>query len=332
MDVDVSIVLSTYNRSAGVVRALEALLRQSGEDLRYEVIVVDNNSTDNTRGVLDRLIAENPNKLRYVFEARQGLSYGRNAGIVNAKAGIIAFTDDDVQAASDWVYQIKTGFASHEGIEYIGGKVLPQWPGEPPAWLTRSHWAPLALLDYGDSPFFIGTDRRLCLVGANFAFRRRAFEQVGLFNTEFQRVKASVGSLEDHEMLIRLWNRNLRGLYSPKLIVTAEIERERMEKAYHRRWHRGHGHFNSVLRAEEMERSRFRILGAPAHLYRQAFTDIWGWFGAMIRRHPLEAFVCELRLRFFVGFVSNRWREYFGGKSLPAKIQLPSDHVSRTKS
>jgi len=221
---EVSIVISTYNRCELLGEALRALFSQSDAHLDFEVIVVDNNSSDQTRHLVQSLAAQNPEKLKYFFEAKQGLSYGRNRGIANAKASIIAFTDDDVRVARDWIHQIKNGFEANPEIDFLGGKVVPRWHTAPPSWLTPAHWAPLALLDYGDQPFFVDSRKQLCLIGANFAFRRRAFEKVGLFKTEFQRVKNGIGSLEDHEMLLRLWGADSSGLYLPALVVTAEIE------------------------------------------------------------------------------------------------------------
>ena len=291
---------------------MQALLAQSPAHLQFEILVVDNNSTDQTRSLVQSLAAENREKLKYFFEPKQGLSYGRNTGIANAKASIIAFTDDDVRVAPDWVYQIQAGFEAHSDIDFLGGKVVPQWPSAPPAWLTVAHWEPLALLNYGDQQFFVDSANQLCLIGANFAFRRRAFEKVGLFKADFQRVKNDIGSLEDHEMLLRLWRSNSRGLYLPELVVTADIEPGRMEKQYHRRWHTGHGHFYAALRSDEVERSKFgKILGVPAHLYRQALKDTLGWASSTIRNRRDEAFAHELQLHYFCGFLRRRWRDLF---------------------
>lgn len=310
---DVSIVISTYNRCELLDGALRALLSQAPADLAYEILIVDNNSTDQTRRVAETLAAQNPEKLKYLFEPKQGLSYGRNAGIAAAKAPIIAFTDDDVRVAADWIVQIKAGFAANPDIDFLGGKVMPSWPMEPPPWLTKANWSPLALLDYGDRPFIVDSEKQLCLIGANFAFRRRAFDKVGLFKTDFQRVKDGIGSLEDHEILLRLWRAGSRGLYLPELVVTAEIEPGRMEKRYHRRWHASHGRFYAALHAEEVERSKLgRLFGVPAHFYRQALGDLAGWIGAGIRHQPAEAFTRELGLRYFGGFAMCRWREFFG--------------------
>ena len=318
MQIDVSVILSTYNRCSQLGPALEALLAQSTASFNYEILVVDNNSSDGTRELVQSLIARNPENLRYLFEAKQGLSYGRNAGISTSHAPIIAFTDDDVRVSPDWVAQIKREFDAYPNIDFLGGKVLPRWVSPPAPWLTREHWAPLALLDYGDQSFYVDAAKRLCLIGANFAFRRRVFDELGMFKTDFQRVKDGIGSLEDHEMLLRLWHANRKGLYFPHIIVTAEIESERLQKSYHRRWHAGHGRFYAALRDEEIERSDIgRICGVPAHFYRQALHAGLGWIASSLGNRPDEAFSQELRLRYFVGFSSRRWREFFARKRQP---------------
>ncbi len=97
--------------------------------------------------------------LRYVFEGQQGLSYARNAGVAAARAPLIAFTDDDVRAACDWVVSIKRAFDEHPEVDCIGGKVLPRWLSDPPLWLTREHWPPLALVDYGETQFYTNFSR-----------------------------------------------------------------------------------------------------------------------------------------------------------------------------
>ena len=312
---DVSIVISTYNRCGLLEGALQALLSQTPAGVAYEILVVDNNSTDQTRPTVEGLAAKNPERLRYFFEPRQGLSYGRNTGIDAAKATIIAFTDDDVRVAADWVWRIKHGFEENADIDFLGGRVVPRWPAEPPSWLTRANWSPLALLDYGDQSFYVDSGNQLCLIGANFAFRRRAFDKAGLFKTDFQRVKDGIGSLEDHEFLLRLWRVGGKGLYLPDLVATAEVEPDRMEKHYHRKWHASHGRFYAALHSEEVERSKLgKFFGVPAHMYRQALNDFVGWIGASIRRHPAEAFTRELGFRYFGGFVSRRWREFFGSQ------------------
>src|SRR3954462_2981411 len=131
----VSAIVSTHNRCASLRRTLESLWSQELSDgCTYEVIIVDNNSTDATRSVVEGEIARGFPALRYLFEPRQGVSFGRNAGIAAARAPILAFTDDDNQVGPQWVATIKRLFDSHPELAAVGGKVLPKWPDPVPMW------------------------------------------------------------------------------------------------------------------------------------------------------------------------------------------------------
>lgn len=307
----VSVVISTYNRGALLESALRSVLaQQEPATPLFELIAVDNNSADGTREIIEHVAAMDE-RVRYVFEPRQGLSYARNAGILAARAPFIAFTDDDVRAEADWVAAVVRAFDEHPDADVVGGRVLPLWPSAAPAWLTGDHWAPLALVDHGEAPIAITSSRPIALIGANVAFRRGVFDAVGLFGTDFQRVKDGIGSLEDHEFLLRLMRTGRHGVYDPRIVVHAEIQPNRMERAYHRRWHTGHGHFHALLRSEQMESTSLgRLFGVPAHLYRQALGDVFGWARATMAGRRSAAFHHEVRLRFFCGFFQTRGREF----------------------
>src|SRR5262249_38701303 len=120
-EVDISVVITTHNRCALLPGALKDVLSQEPSGPRYEVIMVDNNSTYQTRETIQSFIESGNSNLRYVFEARQGISYGRNAGIAHANARIIAFTDDDVRVAPNWVSNIKRAFDEHSEVDFVGG-------------------------------------------------------------------------------------------------------------------------------------------------------------------------------------------------------------------
>jgi glycosyltransferase involved in cell wall biosynthesis len=287
-------------------------LAQRTPPIAIEIIVVDNNSTDATAAMVREVASSTP-MVRYVFEAAQGISYARNTGWALARGTIIAFTDDDVRVAPDWAARIHAAFAAHGEVDCVGGKVLPFWPTPPPSWLTREHWTPLAVLDYGDVPLRLDRNDARCLVGANMAFRRDVFHRVGGFSPAVQRVKDGIGSIEDHEFLIRLWDSGGRALYLPDLVVESPVDPRRLKKAYHRRWHYGHGHFHAVMRLKELERSAAgRLLDVPAHLYRQYLVDAAAWLNRVMRGQLDEAFLYEARMRFFWGFFRTRRREHIG--------------------
>lgn len=307
-------VVSSYNRADVLRNTLHSLTHQAGPDLSYEVIIADNNSTDATRQVVESFIAEGGGvDVRYVFEPKQGVSYGRNAGILAAKGSIIAFTDDDVAVASNWVATIVRLLEKHPDAACVGGKVFPQWDRPAPRWLTREHWGPLALLDYGDTAFYVNASRRLCLITANVAFRREVFDNVGFFSPHVQTFKR-VAATEDHELLLRLWRKGGQGLYAPELTAATAVVPERLTKTYHRTWHHRHGGFMALMRDDDFEKSRFgHFFGVPGHVYRQAFVEVGRYLFALVRRGPDAAFVHETRLWSLLGFLLTRWK----GPSLP---------------
>jgi len=305
---DVSVVVPTYNRSALLQRALLSLFSQRPDRLNFEIIVIDNNSSDDTSDVVAAMQAKSPVTLRYVRETRQGNAYARNAGIDAAQAPVIAFLDDDVVADENWVQTIKTTFDRDPQIAFVGGRVLPLWESEPPSWLTTSHWAPLALLDYGQEERTIAGDAPLGLLTANMGVRREVFDRVGKFSPALQRVKGSIGSMEDHEFLLRMCRSGKSGMYLPELITRGAVEPERLTKAYHRRWHTGHGRFYAVMNDPEWERSSFRLLGVPGHLYREAANNALTWVSRTLTGNKEAAFLNECHLRFFRGFFVQRSR------------------------
>ncbi len=314
----VSVVLCTLNRRALLEGALDALVRQQDAPA-YEVLLVDNGSTDGTAVLADAVRRRFPS-LRYLLEPRRGLAHARNAGVALARGAYIAFTDDDVRVAPDWVRTIADAFAAAPRAACVGGPVLPQWPAAPPAWLTRDHWAPLALVDYGPDPLVVSHARPLCLVGANVAFRAEPLAGVGLFDPLLQRVGDGVGSVEDHDLLIRLWDAGGHGVYWPALKVVADVQAERLTLAYHRRWHRGHGRFCARMGWSLLEATGLgTVLGVPAHMYRRATTDAAVWVRSRLLRAEADALAADMRLQFFAGFMWERIRRGAGGR----KLRLP---------
>ena len=181
----------------------------------------------------------------------------------------------------------------------------------PPGWLTERHWGPLAIVDYGEQPFYVSAHNQLCLLTANMAIRKEALELIGRFQPELQRVRNRVGSMEDHELLLRLWKRQRQGMYVPELVVAADIEIDRLAKKYHRRWHFGHGYFYAAARLEDMERSHVgSFIGVPAHLYRGAALDAMRWLGSVVRGNLNRAFDYEIARRFFAGFLRRRYKDF----------------------
>jgi glycosyltransferase involved in cell wall biosynthesis len=293
----VSVVVPTRNRAEAISVALEALARQQGHT-SHEVIVVDNNSTDTTRDIINGLRGSFSVPLHYVFETRPGPSHARNAGIAAARAPLLAFADDDVQVETDWIDRIQALADRHPAIECFGGKILPVWHEPPPAWLDRRHWSPLALTDHGDVAFTVSAARPLCLISANLAVRRQAFERVGGFSPDFPRA-------QDHEWQLRFWRGGGVGMYDPSLVVWADVTPDRLTRRYHRRWHLEHGRFSARMHLRELtDRSgglregalpEFRRwAGVPRFLVRMLATECLATLRHTLRRAPLSETLAHL--------------------------------------
>ncbi len=341
---DLSVVVSTYNRADRLPLALDALLEQAG-DVPYEIIVVDNNSTDRTRDVVEAIAAKWHGKIRYAFEPRQGLSHGRNTGIAQSSAPLVAFTDDDVRVAADWVSQLKRVFDEHPEASYVGGPVLPNFLQPPPPWLTKSHWAPLALQDYGPEGIVTGKERGMCLVGANMTFRRNVFERVGTFSPALGRIKDGIGSTEDHDMQLRVWRAGMQGLYDPSPIVMADVTPDRMVKAYHYRWHRGNGRHCAMMRLREFvptdvgpvtePQDLVTLFGSPAFVHVDLVRYAYLWAQAVLRRD--DSMFYANQLRHVWSYITTRYQLFVADKPRSVPIELMTflrsyirKHLNRT--
>jgi glucosyl-dolichyl phosphate glucuronosyltransferase len=323
-----SVVIATYNRAADL-RATLASLAGLHPDGAWEVLVVDNNSTDDTRIVVEHAAASFPAPLRYVFEREQGRSPALNAGIRVAQGEIIVTTDDDVRVEADWLDRAAAGLA-RLACDYVGGRVLPIWGGPRPAWLPDrggKHWAVIALLDYGTQPIEFGARVPL---GVNMAFRRDAFDRAGLFDPQTGRKAGTLLGQEVREWCIRARAAGVRGFYVPDLVLRHIIPASRLNKAYFRRWFYWRGvsrallYERSGLDMEAPERTTldFRtvphVFGVPRYLYRKTLAATGQCIAATLRRDALAAFDHELWVWFFAGIVRQRWTDRRGVRTRAA--------------
>lgn len=297
---DLTVVLSTYNRAALLGDAVRSLLALDPGSPPHEIVVVDNNSRDDTRAVVEALIPDSAGRLRYVFEGRQGLSNARNAGIANARGRLVAFTDDDVRVDPGWAAAVVRAFDAHPEVLFVGGKVLPMWPSPPPPWLTELQWGPLALLDAGPAGFETNAARAMCFVGANVAFRRETFDRYGNFDPRHHHKTGAVTAVEDHEFELRLYVAGERGWYEPTAIIHAEVQSNRLTKRYHRKWHHDHGRaavwllpprhvFDENWVARPAPPDARLLLGVPLFHYRGLLRAAGAWLRATARGRADEA-------------------------------------------
>jgi glucosyl-dolichyl phosphate glucuronosyltransferase len=249
--VQISVILCTYNRCEALAKALESVGGSVlPESVGWEVLIVDNHSTDRTRDVAAEFCRRYPDHFRYVFEPRQGKSHALNTGIAEARGTVLAFMDDDVIVEPTWLKNLTAPLLSGEWIG-SGGRVLRDWTSQPPPWLAiegryqKMAW-PLVSSDFGSEP----TELKLPPCGTNMAFRREVFETYGCFRTDLgpQGNEVRDGSeptpqaertprcCEDSEFVQRLLDSGKRLRYEPSAVVYHPVVEARLTKGYFLRW------------------------------------------------------------------------------------------------
>lgn len=177
----ISVVVPAYNRAERLLVALDSLVAQDYEKDKFEILIVDNNSSDETRNVSLKYIDDHPQvSIRYIFEPRQGLVYARHAGVKNAAFEILSFTDDDAILSTAWLKEISHVFALNNQVAAVAGKITIRWDETPPEWVLP--YEPLlGRLDYGDE---IRIEKNLFINGGNFSIKKSVLYQLGGFNPD----------------------------------------------------------------------------------------------------------------------------------------------------
>ena len=199
-----SVVVPTFNRAHSLGSTLKSLLAQE-TDYPYEVIVVDNNSSDETESVVRVLERTMHGRLWYVFERPQGLSAARNAGLTAARGEIIAFLDDDVIAPPTWAEALVEVYRAHPDAWGVGGKIIIHPPAVCPRWFDQTSpvfTAYLSGVDLGDNTIRLKPPFKI--YGANFSVRRDVFSSVGVFKSQFGRIGACLLGYEETELCFRI--------------------------------------------------------------------------------------------------------------------------------
>jgi glycosyltransferase involved in cell wall biosynthesis len=208
---ELNIVIATYNRESNLRVFLSELTRQVvPENLLWKVVVVDNNSNDATRQVVEQFIAETPHRFQYVFEPRQGKSIALNAGVLVSTGDVLVFTDDDCIPDPRWLATIASEFAKDNVLDVLGGRVA----------LYNQADRPVTIRDFPDRTLIDSSDKLfLYLVGANMSVRRKVFELIGNFDP-FLGPGSRLGAvMEDLDFLYRAFRQGLKMVYAPEVKV-----------------------------------------------------------------------------------------------------------------
>ncbi len=209
-----SVIITTFNRSQTLVKCLETLCDLDYPKEDYEVIIVNNNSSDNTEEVALNFIEQNPDTdIKYYFVPRPGQVYARQIGILASKNEVLSFTDDDGLLVNDWLKEVAKVFNMSDEIVGVAGKIEILWDKTPPAWVIN-YEEQLGKLDYGDNEKY---EVGLYMNAGNLHIKKDVLIEVGGFNPEM------VGEwlIGDGEtgLWLRLKKRNMKIGWAPKALM-----------------------------------------------------------------------------------------------------------------
>jgi len=286
----ITVILCTHNRARSLAAALESIVTQTlRQNVGWEILVVDNNSSDETRQVVDDFRGRYPERVRYLFEPQQGISHARNSGVRNARGDILTFIDDDETAEPEWLQNLTANLFGGEWAG-AGGRILPIWTCARPSWLSDDSSltsAPLAMFDAGSeageltqSPF-----------GANMAFRREVFDLCGGFRTDLGRAGKSLLSGEDSEFGRRVMAAGRRLRYEPSALTYHPVEEYRVKREYFLQWWFNKG--RSDIRESRNRSESAQLFGVPLRLIRSLIIETIRW---TIELAPARRFVGKLKV------------------------------------
>jgi glycosyltransferase involved in cell wall biosynthesis len=258
------------------------------DSVEWEVLVIDNNSTDGTRDVVEGFARRNPALVRYLVETRQGKSRALNLGVRAARGDILVFTDDDVIVESSWLGNLTVPLR-HGPWSAVGGRVLPAWSCPPPAWVPSDEThglAPLAHFDRGVEPGRLQESP----VGCNMAITRSMFARYGGFRTDLGPCATANGALwsadvpprtsEDSDFCQRLMDGGESLYYEPAAVVHHPVPAHRLTKTYFLTWWLEKGRGDARQHGAKAG-TRLYILGIPVYAIRSISLWTLKWLLAM---------------------------------------------------
>ncbi len=312
----ITVIICTFNRCQSLSKALDSVAAQVlSESIEWKVIVVDNNSSDQTRELAEDYSRRYPDRFRYLFEPQQGKSHALNRGIREAEGEVLAFMDDDVTVEPTWLYNL-TAPLKNDTWAGVGGRIVPPLNFTPPTWLALEGpydlGGILALFDKGRE----GSELTEAPYGANMAFRKQIFEKYGLFRPDLGPCPGSEIRGEDTEFGRRVLKGGDRLWYEPSAIVHHAVLENRIQKEYFLHFLYDHG--RALIREKGRRPTIWFILGI---VLRPLRSRMIGWLFAF---DPQQRFYCKCLVWMTFGqiveILHSSSRSNIGGGNLPPAI------------
>jgi glucosyl-dolichyl phosphate glucuronosyltransferase len=242
----ISVILCTRNRADLLDIALNSLLNQEFPRDDFEVLVVDNGSTDHTPQIVAQY--ESANIMRYIHEPNIGLCIARNTGWQSARGRLVAYFDDDAIAVPKWLAAVRSAFAAHPSeVGVVGGRVEPMWEQPRPSWLADEIAYSLTIVDWGDEAKFIDDPSREWLVGANMAIPRELLAKIGGFHPWLDRAGTNMLSSGDVFLIKEIIRHGYRCLYWPEMAIQHLVTAARLDPKWFLRRYYWQGVSDAVM-------------------------------------------------------------------------------------
>lgn len=227
-----SVIICTYNRDKYIYDVLRSVAENTFSTEGYEIVLVDNNCTDNTKARYAQFVSDFPAvNTRYVFEKEQGLSHARNRGIKEAQGEIVIYVDDDAVVNSDYLATYADFFSSHLDVDAAGGPIIPLYETEEPPWM--SHFTRQLItgkLDLGNKKRKF--PKNSFPGGGNAAYRKSVFEKVGLFNVDLGRKGRNLIGAEEKDIFDKMTRQNMQFYYLSTAILYHIIPEQKLLPEY----------------------------------------------------------------------------------------------------
>ena len=229
---DISVVICSYNRAGYIIDAIDSLYRQSLDHGRFEVIVVDNNSIDNTGVLVQEYIAGHKDfQLHYLTESRQGASFARNTGAAFSRSPLLCFMDDDAMAEKDYLERILQFFSGTVEAAGLGGRIIPRYIPVEPRWMSHFVSSLVGNFNYSPEPTYFKEGKYP--LESNMVVRKADFDAIGGFNTDLPGVKGTlrIGG-EGKDFFLRLHALGKKIYYDPHVVVHHVLEVKKLTPEY----------------------------------------------------------------------------------------------------
>jgi len=227
-----SVIVCTYNREKYLYNALKSVAENDFSYDQYEIILINNNSNDNTESECERFRKDFPQvNFNYFLEHNQGLSFARNRGIDEAKGDILVYIDDDATVNRGYLKAIDDFFNENQTVMAVGGPIFPVYETEEPSWM--SHYTKILITAYKYEGNKISQFKgNKFPSGGNAAYRKTAFEKIGKFNTKLGRKGASLIGAEEKDLFAKMKVLSMSVYYLPNMILYHIIPPIKLSKTY----------------------------------------------------------------------------------------------------